>query len=72
MKIRILQQSRGDDEIRIDVAFHQNTRTLEDIAEEVRRKYAAQFHYRLEEYLLLVAIVNADTLERLHTIYSDN
>ncbi len=70
-RLRILQHERNTDNIRIGGAFRQNTRNFDDIAQEVIQGYAKRGADDVSKYNCEVSIVDADTLERLHTIYSD-
>ena len=71
MELRILQHEKYTDNIRIGATFDQNTRTFENIAEEVRSQYTKLGGKSAAKYLSTVAIVDAKTLKKLHIIYSD-
>lgn len=71
MRFRILQHETGSDNIRIGAAFHQNTRSLEDISEEVKAGFAKRGADDLSKYFCRVAIVDADTLSTIANIYNE-
>jgi hypothetical protein len=61
--LRILQHELRTDEIRIGRSFCQNTRSLEDIAEEVRNGYVKRGADDLSKYYSLIAIVDALSMQ---------
>lgn len=71
-KLRIFTHECRTDQIRIGAAFCKNTRSLSDVAEEVRRSYAKDGLDDLSKYYHEILIIDADTLERLYIIYADH
>ncbi|MDR0510896.1 MAG: hypothetical protein LBH06_07380 [Rikenellaceae bacterium] len=71
MKLRILQHERNTDNIRIGAAFYMNSRSMADIADEVKHSYGKRGADKLDEFLCKVAVVDANTLETLYIIYED-
>jgi hypothetical protein len=72
MKLRILQHERNTDEIRIGAAFYQNSRSMDDIAKEVKHSYEKRGAVKLAEFFCKVAVVDAETLETHYIIYEDS